>query len=83
MSKTLLRFTCHLRCRAEKKLSNSSEWYASSSRYSLAKHSLDSIVNPDDRGPMMEYDDRVNAGRLRDDEHQRGQQDAPHYQFLD
>jgi protein AFG1 len=31
-----------------------------------------SIVNPDDRGPINEYDDRVAAGRLRDDEHQRG-----------
>ncbi len=29
-------------------------------------------VNPDDRGPINEYDDRVAAGRLRDDEHQRG-----------
>lgn len=29
-------------------------------------------VDPDDRGPMMEYDDRVATGRLRDDEHQRG-----------
>ncbi|KAH8679035.1 AFG1-like ATPase-domain-containing protein [Tricladium varicosporioides] len=29
-------------------------------------------VNPDDRGPMQEYDRRVAAGRLRDDEHQRG-----------
>jgi protein AFG1 len=30
------------------------------------------LVNPDDRGPMQEYDDRVEQGRLRDDEHQRG-----------
>jgi hypothetical protein len=30
------------------------------------------LVNPDDRGPMQEYDDRVAQGRLRDDEHQRG-----------
>jgi protein AFG1 len=30
-------------------------------------------VNPDDRGPINEYDDRVASGRLRDDEHQRGQ----------
>jgi hypothetical protein len=30
--------------------------------------------NPDDRGPIKEYDDRVEAGRLRDDDHQRGQQ---------
>lgn len=29
-------------------------------------------VNPDDRGPINEYDDRVDAGRLRDDAHQRG-----------
>jgi hypothetical protein len=29
-------------------------------------------VNPDDHGPMDEYDDRVATGRLRDDEHQRG-----------
>ncbi|KAL3427295.1 Protein AFG1 [Phlyctema vagabunda] len=29
-------------------------------------------VNPDDRGPLQEYDARVAAGRLRDDEHQRG-----------
>ncbi|KAL2066065.1 hypothetical protein VTL71DRAFT_2136 [Oculimacula yallundae] len=29
-------------------------------------------VNPDDRGPLMEYDDRVDSGRLRNDEHQRG-----------
>ncbi|TVY68872.1 Protein AFG1 [Lachnellula suecica] len=28
--------------------------------------------NPDDRGPMDEYNKRVAAGRLRDDEHQRG-----------
>lgn len=30
------------------------------------------VVNPDDRGPINEYDDRVDAGRLRDDAHQRG-----------
>lgn len=30
------------------------------------------IENPDDRGPMQEYDDRVASRRLRDDEHQRG-----------
>lgn len=30
--------------------------------------------SPDDRGPMKEYDARVAAGQLRDDEHQRGQQ---------
>jgi protein AFG1 len=30
------------------------------------------IENPDDRGPLEEYDDRVADGRLRDDEHQRG-----------
>ncbi|KAH8593514.1 mitochondrial ATPase [Bisporella sp. PMI_857] len=29
-------------------------------------------VNPDDLGPMKEYDNRVDSGRLRDDEHQRG-----------
>jgi peroxisome-assembly ATPase len=28
--------------------------------------------NPDDRGPLQEYGDRVENGRLRDDEHQRG-----------
>ncbi|KAI9741538.1 MAG: hypothetical protein M1818_004344 [Claussenomyces sp. TS43310] len=28
--------------------------------------------NTDDRGPMQEYDARVAAGRLRDDDHQRG-----------
>ncbi|RDW69450.1 hypothetical protein BP6252_08470 [Coleophoma cylindrospora] len=28
--------------------------------------------NPDDQGPMQEYDARVASGRLRDDEHQRG-----------
>jgi hypothetical protein len=39
--------------------------YANSSNPDLA-------VNPDDRGPMNEYDDRVAEGRLRDDEHQRG-----------
>ncbi|KAI9821165.1 MAG: hypothetical protein M1827_003899 [Pycnora praestabilis] len=31
-----------------------------------------SHVNPDHRGPLDEYDERVTAGRLRDDEHQRG-----------
>lgn len=31
-----------------------------------------SAVNPDDRGPLIEYDERVASGRLRDDEHQRG-----------
>jgi peroxisome-assembly ATPase len=30
------------------------------------------VENPDDRGPMQEYDDRVVNRRLRDDEHQRG-----------
>lgn len=30
--------------------------------------------NPDDRGPMKEYNARVASGQLRDDEHQRGQQ---------
>ena len=34
------------------------------------------IVNPDDRGPMQEYDDRVAAGKLRDDAHQRGLEPA-------
>ncbi|KUJ16572.1 uncharacterized protein LY89DRAFT_586463 [Mollisia scopiformis] len=29
-------------------------------------------ANPDDRGPLQEYDARVEQGRLRDDEHQRG-----------
>jgi hypothetical protein len=29
--------------------------------------------NSDDRGPIQEYDERVAAGRLRNDEHQRGQ----------
>ncbi|EKD20134.1 AFG1-like ATPase [Drepanopeziza brunnea f. sp. 'multigermtubi' MB_m1] len=29
-------------------------------------------VNPDDRGPLQEYDHRVETGRLRNDEHQRG-----------
>ncbi|KAG9237391.1 AFG1-like ATPase-domain-containing protein [Amylocarpus encephaloides] len=29
-------------------------------------------VNPDDRGPIQEYDHRVDTGRLRNDEHQRG-----------
>ncbi|KAH9210967.1 AFG1-like ATPase-domain-containing protein [Leptodontidium sp. 2 PMI_412] len=29
-------------------------------------------VNPDDRGPLIEYDNRVDSGRLRNDEHQRG-----------
>ncbi|KAF4625262.1 hypothetical protein G7Y89_g12905 [Cudoniella acicularis] len=29
-------------------------------------------VNHDDRGPLQEYDKRVAAGGLRDDEHQRG-----------
>ncbi|CZR69711.1 probable AFG1-ATPase family gene [Phialocephala subalpina] len=29
-------------------------------------------ANPDDRGPLQEYDARVDQGRLRDDEHQRG-----------
>ncbi|KAI9753764.1 MAG: putative E3 ubiquitin-protein ligase [Chaenotheca gracillima] len=29
-------------------------------------------VNPNDWGPMNEYEDRVEAGSLRDDEHQRG-----------
>ncbi|ATZ55768.1 Bcafg1 [Botrytis cinerea B05.10] len=28
--------------------------------------------NPDDRGPMKEYNARVASGQLRDDEHQRG-----------
>jgi protein AFG1 len=35
-------------------------------------------VNPDDRGPMTEYDDRVAQGRLRDDEHQRGGESFQH-----
>lgn len=30
------------------------------------------IVNSDDIGPIQEYDRRVAAGRLRNDEHQRG-----------
>lgn len=29
-------------------------------------------MNPDDQGPLAEYDARVANGRLRDDEHQRG-----------
>ncbi|KFY07185.1 hypothetical protein V492_07371 [Pseudogymnoascus sp. VKM F-4246] len=28
--------------------------------------------NPEDHGPLAEYDDRVQSGRLRDDDHQRG-----------
>ncbi|KAI9720260.1 MAG: hypothetical protein M1812_003078 [Candelaria pacifica] len=31
-----------------------------------------SNVNPGHRGPLNEYDERVEIGRLRDDEHQRG-----------
>lgn len=41
------------------------------------------IVNPDNWGPMNEYDQRVKAGRLRDDEHQRGQPEILYHQFLD
>lgn len=29
-------------------------------------------ANPDDRGPLQEYNAQVDQGRLRDDEHQRG-----------
>lgn len=29
-------------------------------------------VDPEERGPLAEYDDRVASGRLRDDAHQRG-----------
>jgi protein AFG1 len=29
-------------------------------------------VDPEERGPLAEYDDRVVAGRLKDDPHQRG-----------
>ncbi|KAI6708647.1 hypothetical protein JHW43_008819 [Diplocarpon mali] len=40
---------------------------------SLGKKSANlQLVNPDDRGPLMEYDERVEKGRLRNDEHQRG-----------
>ena len=43
--------------------------------FSTAHHVLTALpVKPDDRGPMAEYDDRVATGRLKDDEHQRGQQ---------
>jgi protein AFG1 len=30
------------------------------------------LVNPDNRGPLDEYNARVDAGTLRDDQHQRG-----------
>lgn len=30
------------------------------------------IANSEDQGPLKEYDDRVATGRLKDDEHQRG-----------
>ena len=32
-------------------------------------------VETKDHGPMDEYDARVEAGRIRDDEHQRGRSD--------
>lgn len=38
--------------------------------------------NPDDQGPMKEYNARVALGQLRDDEHQRGQQDTFHTSLL-
>lgn len=41
------------------------------------------VVNPDDRGPIQEYDARVESGRLRDDEHQRGEQIGLEQKFLD
>lgn len=41
-------------------------------RYLESRADVSPLVNPDDRGPMQEYDDRVAQGRLRDDEHQRG-----------
>lgn len=38
------------------------------------------IVPSDDRGPMSEYNSRVENGRLRDDEHQRGKRTWYTYQ---
>jgi hypothetical protein len=36
-------------------------------------HILTRRIGPiETHGPIVEYDERVNAGRLRDDEHQRG-----------
>lgn len=31
------------------------------------------LANPDQWGPLDEYDERVHSRRLRDDEHQRGE----------
>lgn len=40
----------------------------------IGKEADELTENSDDRGPIKEYDDRVAAGRLRDDDHQRGEQ---------
>jgi len=38
----------------------------------VAQELIPPSVNPDSRGPLEEYDDRVHSRQLRDDEHQRG-----------
>ncbi|KAI1756635.1 AFG1-like ATPase [Xylaria castorea] len=38
----------------------------------VVSNPVDSTESPDDVGPIQEYDKRVAAGRLREDEHQRG-----------
>ena len=48
------------------------EWYETSQQQKGRSCTNSAAVNPDDRGPLMEYDDRVDTGRLRNDEHQRG-----------
>jgi protein AFG1 len=39
----------------------------------LCRHADKSLVNRDDIGPIQEYDRRVLEGRLKNDEHQRGE----------
>jgi peroxisome-assembly ATPase len=56
---------------AEEITSYREAWYVFSSNRRCSELML-LLENPDDRGPLQEYDDRVAQGRLRDDEHQRG-----------
>ena len=45
-------------------------WVAITHRYARGFATV-THAKPHDRGPLEEYDERVYAGRLRDDEHQR------------
>jgi hypothetical protein len=63
-------------CWTEEELGYCAEWYT----WLILNWSFtdkNGTANPDDRGPMDEYKRRVESGRLRDDEHQRGEEYWP------